>query len=151
MSDYEFTIALCIRHPTIDPSRITGALGIEPQHSWKAGERRCDDAGTELEGVYRESYWTGLLMAEPQLSSEQVSVERVLEQSLAPLRRSHDFLVQLNADGAVATLMVSLFSRGVVRLDLSTELLVSLSRLGLSIALDIHSHSPQHAAAAAAN
>lgn len=151
MSDYEFTIALCIRHPTIDPSRITDSLGIEPQHTWKAGKRRCDDAGAELEGVYRESYWTGLLMAEPQLSSEQMSVERVLEQSLAQLHRAHDFLVQLNTDGGVVTLLVNLFSRGVLRLDLSAELLVSLGRLGLSIALDIHPHSPQHTAATAAN
>ncbi|HEY3784114.1 MAG TPA: DUF4279 domain-containing protein [Steroidobacteraceae bacterium] len=151
MSDYEFTIALCIRHPTIDPSRITDSLGIEPQHTWKAGEPRCDAAGAELEGVYRESYWTGLLMAEPQMSSGQVSVERVLEQMLLQLRRAQDFLVQLNAEGGLGQLVVSVFARGVLRLDLSPGLLASLGRLGLSVALDIHPHLPQHTAASAPN
>ena len=40
MSEYEFTVSLRIRHPSIAPSRITETLGIEPQHTWKAGEAR---------------------------------------------------------------------------------------------------------------
>jgi hypothetical protein len=42
MSEYEFTVSLRIRHPSIEPSRITETLGIEPQHTWKAGEARHD-------------------------------------------------------------------------------------------------------------
>jgi hypothetical protein len=42
MSDYEFTLSLRIRHPRIDPSMITDELGIKPQHTWKAGDRRLD-------------------------------------------------------------------------------------------------------------
>ena len=64
MSEYEFTVSLRIRHPSIEPSRITEALGIEPQHTWKAGEPRGDPGSV---GVYRESYWMGRLMDEPQL------------------------------------------------------------------------------------
>src|SRR5579863_2920225 len=83
MSDYEFTISLCVRHPAIDPSVITQSLGIEPQHSWKAGDGRRGVAGEELEGVYHQSYWTGRLMDEPQLSSERTTLESVLLQTLA--------------------------------------------------------------------
>jgi Domain of unknown function (DUF4279) len=151
MSDYEFTISLCVRHPTIEPSRITESLGIEPQHTWKAGEPRRNPAGGELEGVYHQSYWTGRLMDEPQLSSERVSVESVLLQTLAQLRRSQDFLEQLNMDGGVVELVVSLFARGVFRLDLSAESLALLGRLRLAIALDIHPHSPRDASLPAAN
>jgi Domain of unknown function (DUF4279) len=151
MSDYEFTISLCVRHPAIDPSRITRSLGIEPQHSWKAGDQRRGPAGEEHEGVYHQSYWTARLMEEPQLSSERISVESVLLQNLAKLRRSHDFLQQLNADGGVAELIVSLFSRGVFRLDLSAESLALLGHLRLTLALDIHPHSPENASLQSSN
>ncbi|TLY63555.1 MAG: DUF4279 domain-containing protein, partial [Gammaproteobacteria bacterium] len=30
MSEYEFTISLRIRHPSIDPATITRILGMEP-------------------------------------------------------------------------------------------------------------------------
>jgi hypothetical protein len=151
MSDYEFTISLCVRHPTIDPSRITRSLGIEPQHTWKAGEPRRGPAGEEREGVYHQSYWTGRLMDEPQLSSERTSVESVLLKLLSQLRRSHDFLQQINAEGGTAELVVSLFSRGVFRLDLSPESSALLGGLRLTITLDIHPHSPRNASIAAAN
>src|SRR6201989_3682597 len=111
MSEYEFTISLRLRHPAIDPSRITQTLGIEPQHTWKAGDPRRDPAGGALEGVYRESYWMGRVMDEPQLSSARVSVESVLLHTLSHLRRSHDFLEQQHAEGGVAELQISLYAR----------------------------------------
>jgi hypothetical protein len=140
MSDYEFTIALCVRHPTIDPSSITQSLGIEPQHSWRAGEVRRGPAGEAIEGVYHQSYWTGRLMEEPQVSSEQATVESLLLKTLTQLRRSHDLLQELSTDGGSAELTVSLFARGVFRLDLSPETSALLGRLRLTIAFDIHPH-----------
>jgi len=138
MSEYEFTVSLRVRHPAIDPCQITQTLGIEPQHTWKAGEPRRDPAGGTLAGVYRESYWMGRLMEEPQLSSTRLSVESVLLQTLAHLRRSHDFLEQLHAGGGVAELHVSLYAREDFRLDLSAQALGLLGRLGLAVALDVH-------------
>src|SRR5207248_6512513 len=55
MSEYEFTISLRIRHPTIDPAAITRMLGMEPQHTWHSGAPRRGPAGEALDGVYRES------------------------------------------------------------------------------------------------
>ena len=138
MSEYEFTVSLRLRHPAIDPSRITETLGIEPQHTWKAGDPRRDPAGGALERAYRESYWMGRLMDEPQLSSGLLSVESVLLQSLAQLRRSHAFLQQFHAEGGVAELHVSLYAREAFRLELSDETLGLLGRLGLAIALEVH-------------
>jgi hypothetical protein len=144
MSEYEFTISLCIRHPTIDPSSITASLGIEPQHTWKAGEARRGPAGEETEGAYHQTYWTGRLMEEPQLSSEQRTVESVLLTTLSQLRRSYDFLQQLNTEGGTAELIVSLFARGVFRLNLSPESSALLGRLRMTIAFDIHPHLPHN-------
>lgn len=138
MSEYEFTLSLRLRHPDIDPSRITQTLGIAPQHTWKAGDPRRDPTGGALEGLYRESYWMGRLMEEPQLSSAQLSVESVLLEKLATLRRSQDFLEQLHAEGGVAELHISLYAREDFRLELSEQSLGLLGRLGLAIALDVH-------------
>jgi Domain of unknown function (DUF4279) len=142
MSEYEFTISLRIRHPTIEPDTITKTLGIEPQHIWKAGDARRSPGGEALEGSYRESYWMARLMPEPELSSGRSSVESVVLQTLAQLRRSHAFLERLGRNGGVAELHVSLFARENFRLDLSAESLAMLGRLGLAVALEIHPHSP---------
>ena len=138
MSEYEFTVSLRLRHPAIDPSRITQMLGIDPQHTWKAGDPRRDPAGGALEGAYRESYWMGRLMDEPQLSSGLLSVESVLLQNLSHLRRSQAFLEQFKAEGGVAELYVSLYAREAFRLELSDESLGLLGRLGLAVALEVH-------------
>jgi hypothetical protein len=151
MSEYEFTVSLRIRHPKIDPTRITETLGIEPQHTWKAGDPRRDPSGEDCAGVYRDSYWTARLMDKPQLSSGRMSVESVLLQTLTQLRRSHSFLEQLSADGGVAELLVSLFARENFRLELSANSLALLGRLRLSVALDVQPHAPFDAPVPQAN
>lgn len=151
MSTYEFTISLHIRHPAIDPRRITETLGIEPQHMWQAGGPRRGPAGEDQDGVYRESYWTARLMEGPQLSSDGISVETVLMQTASMLYRAHGFLEQLKVEGGVAELHVSLFARGNFRLDLLAESLALLGRLGLAIALDVHLHTAEHVSRSGAN
>ncbi|HEY6484577.1 MAG TPA: DUF4279 domain-containing protein [Steroidobacteraceae bacterium] len=150
MSQYEFTISLQLRHPDIDPARITHAIGIEPQHTWKAGDPRRGTSDEPLEGVYRESYWMGRVMEEPQLSAERLSVESMLMQTLAHLRRAQSFLQRFRLDGGIAELHVSLFTRDQFNLELSPDSLSWLGRLGLAVALEIHPHSP-HVASAAPN
>jgi Domain of unknown function (DUF4279) len=142
MSDYEFTVSLRIRHPGIDPSTITEELGIKPQHTWKAGDRRMDAAGDTIEGSYRESYWMARLVEHPLLSSEQQSVERMLTQTLTQLLRSQSFLEQINTGQGVAELHVSLFAREEFTLPLSADALALLARLRLAVTFDIHPHSP---------
>lgn len=151
MSTYEFTLSLHIRHPTIDPGTITQTLGIEPQYTWQAGDPRRGPTGEELEGVYRESYWTARLVQEPQLSSDGVSIESYLMQTVSLLHRAHGFLEQLNTDGGIAELHISLFARGDFRLDLIAEALALVGRLRLAIVLDVHLHAQDDASPSQAN
>jgi hypothetical protein len=145
MSEYEFTISLRIRHPSIDPTTITRTLGVEPQHTWQAGEARRTPGGETLEGVHHESYWMGRLMEEPQLAFAGVSVESMLIQTLGHLRRSQSFLEQLHAEGGASELYFSLFARTDFRLELSAQSLALLGRLGLAVALDVHPQPSQRA------
>jgi len=142
MSDYEFTITLRIRHPDIDPARITDRLGIEPQAVWRKGDARLGADGKPLQGTHRESYWTGRLMPTPQLSAEYSSVEAELHKILNQLRKSQEFFLELRSDGAICELHVSLFARQEFRVDLSSSSLGLLGRLGLAVALEVHPHMP---------
>jgi hypothetical protein len=140
MSDYEFTVSLRIRHPSIDPAEITRMLGFEPQHTWKAGDARRSPTGEALEGIYRESYWMGRLLDGPQLSTDRVSVESVLSETLSQLRRSFEFVASMNEEGAAAELYISIYAREAFRLELLSESLALFGRLGLTISLEVHPH-----------
>jgi hypothetical protein len=150
MSDYEFMMSLRIRHPGIDPAEITGALGIEPQHTWRVGDSRRDSAGTELAGTHRESYWMGRLMMQPELARDHVGVESEVMRTLGTLRRSFDFLEKLKKEGGSAELHISLYAREEFRLELLPESLSLLGRLGLSIAVEVKPN-PQVSSAVALN
>jgi hypothetical protein len=141
-------MSLRIRHPSVEPTDITRTLGIEPQHTWRAGDARRGPDGQPLEGLYRESYWIGRLMEEPQLSVDHVSVESVVLRTLAQLRKSFQFLAGLNADGGVVELHVSIFARNDFRLEFLPESLALLGRLGLSLSFEVQPH-PNRAAATA--
>ncbi len=142
LSEYEFTMSLRIRHPTIDPTRITRTLGIEPQHSWCAGEQRRDPGGTPLEGVHRDSYWMGRLTEDPRLSGGAFSVESLLDQAFSQLRRSQELFDELHAGGGSAELNVTLVAGADFRLDLSADAVGAFGRLGLAITLEVHLLSP---------
>ncbi|MGA2398133.1 MAG: DUF4279 domain-containing protein [Steroidobacteraceae bacterium] len=140
MGNYEFTISLRIRHPTIAPAEITRNLGIEPQHAWQAGDPRRNPAGVEINGTYRESYWMARLMAKPELAADRVSVESEVLRTLATLRRAFGFLVTLKAEGGVADLHVNIFAREEFSLEFLPESLSLLGRLGLTVAIEVKPH-----------
>lgn len=138
MSDYEFTIALRIRHPTMDPARITESLALLPQHTWKAGDPRRDQQGDAIDGVFRESYWMGRLMEQPQLASGLVCVESVLNDVLLHLRRAQFFLERLHTEGGSTEIQVSLFPRASFRLEWPSSLIAGFSRIRAAVVLDVH-------------
>ena len=137
MSDYEFMMSLRIRHPRIDPAEITRALGIEPQHIWRAGDLRRDSEGDEIGGTRRESYWMGRMMTEPALARDHVCVESEIQHTLGTLRRCFNFLETLKAEGGSAELHVSLYAREDFRLEFLPESLALLGRVGLTVVLEV--------------
>lgn len=143
MAVEEFTIALRIRHPSIEPGEITRTLGLEPRHSWKAGEDRRSPAGKPLGGAYRESCWMGVLAQSPEHSSEPVNIETALLQTLAQLRRSRQFLAKLKGEGGEVEIHISIVGHDTFRLELSAEALANLGRLGLAIAIDVEPHADE--------
>jgi hypothetical protein len=141
MSDYEFTMSLRIRHPAIDPAEISTTLGLQPQHTWCAGDGRLDSAGSALSGSYRESYWVCELMSRPELATNQVRVESELKRVLDTLRRSFDFLQSLRESGGATEIYISIFAREEFRIEISGELAALLGRVGITTAIEVKPHA----------
>jgi hypothetical protein len=55
-----FELSLRIRHPSIDPAELSRELGLDAQHSFRAGDRR-QLRGEATSAVHSESYWLGTL------------------------------------------------------------------------------------------
>jgi hypothetical protein len=53
-----YSVRLLIRHPNIDPDRITKILGLSPQLSAMAGSERRTRTGDLLPGPHKDSVWS---------------------------------------------------------------------------------------------
>jgi hypothetical protein len=53
-----YSIRLLIKHPSIDPDRITETLGLAPHLSAIAGSERTTPTGTVLPGPHKVSVWS---------------------------------------------------------------------------------------------
>jgi hypothetical protein len=53
-----YEIRLLIKHPEMDPARITEELRLKPNLSHRVGKPRMTPKGGPLPGLYRESAWS---------------------------------------------------------------------------------------------
>ncbi len=56
-----FQLSLRIKHPSMDPARISRELGIEPAYSFRSGQPRHSKSGLATAAVHTESYWLAQL------------------------------------------------------------------------------------------
>ena len=57
-------LSLRIRHPAIDPNEISTAIGVEPEHCFKAGDARTNAARGRRTGLHSQSYWLAPITSE---------------------------------------------------------------------------------------
>jgi len=151
MSPHDFSIALRIRHPSIDPAEVTRRLGIDPQHAWRAGEPRHlddDDAGS---AVHRETYWVGLLPP-PRFfgppSPWSVRVEESLRRAVAlpqgslyftllKMKREASFWREFADAGGTVECLLQVHKADRFQLDLSQALLLALVELRITLSIEV--------------
>ena len=102
---YHFDISLRVRHPSIAPEKITEALGVEPKHSWKAGQQRRTPKARLLTGNNRDTYWVANVAAGRWPSNLN---EAILD-SLKKLARYRSFFHQIRIEGGTVELFVGWF------------------------------------------
>jgi hypothetical protein len=152
---YPFQLSLRIRHPSIDPEQISRRLGIEAEHSFRAGEPR--EAGRSMvTPVHAESYWLGTLDpatlllgtgfdlgSMPEVSPQTRatafgmldSVLTVLTSSV--LFRHGDFFRQLQSEGGEVRLIVALSARKARGFTLTPHLGKALSELRIPVDFEL--------------
>ena len=138
MSDFDYTVSLRIRHPSIDPRELTKKLGFTPQYSWCAGERKRDASSDAGDARYRETYWLGRLPTEAIEAIPDLPVDNALMFALLRIQRSQAFWNRLLTEGGTARLIIEIFGAEDFTLDLSPSTLAMLARCRVSISVDVH-------------
>jgi hypothetical protein len=57
-------LSLRIRHPAMDPNEMSAAIGVEPEHCFKAGDARTSSSQGRRAGLHSQSYWLAPITAE---------------------------------------------------------------------------------------
>lgn len=153
---YPFQLSLRIRHPSIDPERISRQLRIDAEHSFRAGEPREAGRSTVMP-VHAESYWLATLdpatlllgtsfdlgsmpdVVRPQTHALALgaldTALSVLTSSV--LRRHADFFRQLQSEGGEVRLIVAISARKARGFTLTPHLGKALSDLRIPVDFEL--------------
>jgi len=137
---YSYSVSLRISHPSMDPTTLTKSLRLKPSNAWKAGEPRRTPTGKPLKGNNRSSFWTARLIQKRFATTPSRSLEAALATEVQRLKRHGALLRRIKKGGGRTELFVGIFGEnGFFGGELDTKLLADLSKLGLSLGLDIYS------------
>jgi hypothetical protein len=160
-----FRVTLRIRHPSIDPAELSREFGIEPLHSFRAGDIRPAASRGSGSACHAESYWladleTGLLLTAilPGAYTAEVPMavrtgRRRLELlasrnlglafSVITLRVLHpraSLLQRLQAEEGEVTLLIELDRDAMESFVLAPQVMRALADLGVTVNFDFGDH-----------
>ena len=136
MNAYSYAISLRIRHPSADPDRFTTQLSLVPQRAWRAGAPRATPAGTPLEGVNRETYWTSGALERGTWPGR--SLADAFDALLGRLELHTLFFQNLRADGGRIEFFVGWFFEGNSGDVVDVAIMRRLSDCGIDLSLDVY-------------
>jgi hypothetical protein len=148
-----FLLSLRIRHPSVDPAEISRELGLQPEHSFRAGDPRLSRSGLAPASVHAESYWLGALSpgewpadlgfsAEPLLkiarerfgSAATRSLGWALSLTAARFFKVHgELLRRIRSEGGQASLLVTMSTPEASSFSLTPEICRVFSELGVAL------------------
>jgi hypothetical protein len=152
-----FQLSLRIRHPSMDPAEISHALGLKPEHSFRAGGARVSSSG--VSSVYSESYWLGVLpllhlaeirnlllpeegwmkMTQRQVAVAARSLGWALSLSCARFLVGHaEVLRRIRSEGGEVTLLVTVASGEVPSFTLAPDASRILGDLGVAVEFELN-------------
>ena len=137
MNEFDYTVSLRIRHPSIDPTKLTTMLGFAPQYSWRAGDRKPEVSSESGSPTYRETYWLGRLPS-PGADIPDLPFENAIMLAVLHIQRIDESWNELVATGGSAHIIVEIFGGRDLTLDLSPGTLAMLARFGVAISVDVH-------------
>ena len=139
MASYSFDVTLRIWHPNFDPSVVSQNLGLTPEFTSRAGERRRTPKGTLLSGTYAESYWCSRpFFRDGEQSASANTAEDVLAHAVDTLLPHKVFLRLIREQGGRSNLEISSFGGRNYALELSPQLMAMCAELGLTLVHDVY-------------
>jgi hypothetical protein len=157
VQSFPFQLSLRIKHPSMDPANISKQLGIEPEHSFRAGQPRRSKSGVAPTVVYTESYWLaplnpaswfGSLPFEPMpnVSLSQSVIDAGITRNLSwalglcavRFSKAHaDLLRTIRSEGGEIGLLVTLSPAAVSSFSLQPHLSRTFGELGIALEFEI--------------
>ena len=148
-----FRLALRVRHPSMNPAELSMSFGIEPEHSFRAGDPVPSRlAGLTGAAVYRESYWLGELNQRGHpLMRGLFGIQQITEEEAAAFRKDlssmlvwgctlffktrAELLRRIRSEGGEVALLVTLYS--VDSFSLTPAVSQALGELGVAVEFEL--------------
>ena len=134
-SQRRFDVELFIVHPTLAPTDITAALGLEAHVEHGVGEPRKTPKGTSLPGTYRDTRWRHSVRHSVE---DQWFADRLTE-LVSRLMARKVFLAELKSTGGKASVIVQFLGDGYFGDEIPIETLAKLVELGLDLGIECFS------------
>jgi hypothetical protein len=152
-----FQLSLRIKHPSMDPAAISRELGIEPEHSFRAGQPRHSKSGLAPAAVHTESYWLAPLnpaswfgtpsFAEAlNLAITQEHIDAAIARNLTGalglcamrFNKAHAAVLQtIRSEGGEISLLVALSPTAVSSFSLPPQVSRLFGELGITLEFEI--------------
>jgi hypothetical protein len=132
--DRRFLVQLFIVHPTIAPSEITSALGLEAHFAHIVGEPRRTPKGNTLPGSYPDTRWRHSIQCEA-ANQWFVGELEALVNRLDPHKAFFNHLVDT---GGSAELIIQFLGDGYFGDSLPSRLLTKIGDLRLSLGIEVY-------------
>jgi hypothetical protein len=152
-----FELALRVRHPSLDPDALSKELGLEPTHTFRAGQLREPRSSASPASVHAESYWLGTLdptawladiwpgfasndspPKKPAKAIAWQSLGSALDMTARVLVRSHVPLFErIRAEGGQVCLLVTLSPIAVDSFSVAPEASQIFGELGITIEFEM--------------
>ena len=135
---YEYSLALRIHHPSLDPRVISRALRMRPRISWRVGELRVSLRGAPLPGVRRDTYWSKTLTPGGVKVPRGTRAEAKITALMKRLRGRVAFLRRLRRTGGRIEVWISSYSTHNYSFVIPAELVTSINKLGCVFIVDVY-------------
>lgn len=127
-----YKIRVLIKHPNIDPARITGVLGLNPSVTATAGGARKTPTGRLLPGVHKVSAWTHSYT----VRGHRHFFSRI-EETITKLESHKAFLAEISDGDGVIYLIVDLLGKTNIGDVLSWQAMMRLSALHINLSIEV--------------
>ena len=141
ISPMPIQLSLRVRHPDIDPQEISGALGLDPEHCFKAGDSRATRSKNRAAAQHTQTYWLAPINAESWPDPIEAAVrdlkargtEGVLFLFLQGLNAQISFLQKIQSEGGDVALILVIERESAADFTLPVGVARLLVHLGISI------------------